>query len=94
VTRATRWSRRIRKEYRNLRQLLPEIDLTEKDRETCSSKLERYEGSFGLNTDEYETLLFFDNTSEVSELLAGIVDIQKLLVSVSVPSVSGEPHCS
>jgi hypothetical protein len=38
----------IRKEYHKLTQLLPEIDLTRKDTETCSSKLERYTGSFGL----------------------------------------------
>ncbi|GFZ44029.1 hypothetical protein JCM24511_01750 [Saitozyma sp. JCM 24511] len=69
----------IRKEYRNLTQILPEIDVSEKDRETCSSKLERYKGSFAPDTDEYQPLLFFDSTSDVAELLANIVDIEKLI---------------
>jgi hypothetical protein len=73
----------IRKEYRNLTQILPEIDVSEKDRETCSSKLERYKGSFAPDTDEYQSLLFFDSTSDVAELLANIVDIEKLIKAVS-----------
>jgi hypothetical protein len=59
----------IRKEYHRLTQLLPELDLTRKDRETRSSKLERYAGSLGPHTDEEQSLLFFDNNSDVAGFL-------------------------